>query len=242
MIVYWAPWNNPIKIHEDHLAFQNPEKLLTNLNAQVNYENKHDNFFKCPAFINSIKNTFVFNNPKAANLTIHNDRIDDNGSLKTGFDWDNFSIKQPSYNNAHTVHLNADYIFFSEESLHIHSTPPYLHNSSIHKSGFYVPGTFDISQWFRPLEHAFQMWPGQNTFQIKEGEPLMYVNFLTEQPIVLKRFYLTEELWKMSISCVRLKYYKDEKNLTNLYKIFKASGLRKKVLQDIKLNLLEDES
>lgn len=240
LTVYWAAYNNPRKTHHDYLAFSNPEKVLTDLNINANYENKHDNFFKCPAFVNSVKNTYFFRNPKPANIQIHPNGIEDKGSSKTGFDWDDFHMKEPSYKNSHTVHFNADYIFFCEDPLYIHSTPPYLHQTNISKSGFYVPGTFDISQWFRPLEHAFQMWPGQNNFKIEEGEPLLYVSFLTDQPIVLKRFYLTEELWKLSISCVRLKYYKNEKNLLNLYKIFKSSGLRKKILYHIKENLMDE--
>ena len=119
------------------------------------------------------------------------------------------------------------------ESMH-----PFMHNTPVSKYGFYVPGGFDISQWFRPLEYAFQMWENCNDFKISQNDPLMYVRFNTLEKVELKKFYLTPELFDLSMSCVRIKSYWRQRNLGKLYDIFTQSKIQKKIIEEIKKNLM----
>ena len=116
-----------------------------------------------------------------------------------------------------------------------------MHNTEMSKTAYYVPGQYDISSWFIPVEGAFQLFPGKNTFTSKENEPLIYVNFLTDEKINLQKFYLTPSLIEHSISCTHLKHYKKFTALNSLYKTFHKSKLRNRVLTEIKQNLLEDK-
>ena len=115
-----------------------------------------------------------------------------------------------------TINLGTNWIFFSEHNQEIETRHPFLHHSPISNYGYYVPGNMNISSWFRPLEYAFQGWPNVREFKVTQGDPLLYVNFPSDEKIVLKRFHLTEELFDASISCIRLKFYWREKNLKKL--------------------------
>jgi hypothetical protein len=236
--VYWAPFGEPTDYSKQFLSYRDPIKVLDSLKLKKNSTNKIDNFFNCPAFVNSIKNTYMFTSPTDANLTFSGNQIINNLNPDQFYDRNIVVPKQESMQNAFTVRYNANWLMFSEESVHIHTTPPYLHNSSVTNCGYYVPGTFDISAWFRPFEYAFQMWEGQTQFTTTQDDPLLYVTFLTDEPIILKKFYLSDELYKLSMSCVRLKNYRREKNLLKLYDIFNASKLRSRILKEIKNNLL----
>jgi hypothetical protein len=66
----------------------------------------------------------------------------------------------------------------------------------------------------------------------------MYANFLTDEKVELKKFYLTKELHDLSISCVRLKAYRRDRVLSKLYNIFSDSGIKNKILKEIKNNLI----
>lgn len=233
--VYWAPWGSLETYSKQFLSYMDPVKVLDDLAVQNNTNNKHDNFFKCPAFINSIKNTYMFTSPSSSDVTFAGSQVFNNlhshAPYLTG-------AKAESMTNALTVKYDANWVFFCEEPLYIHSTPPFLHKTMVTDYGFYVPGTYDISQWFRPLEYAFQLWEGQTRFKTSQDEPLLYVNFLTDQPIKLQKFYMTEEIYNLSMSCVRLKDYRREKNLFKLYDIFKSSRIKTQILKEIKNNLL----
>jgi hypothetical protein len=235
--VYWSPWIDPKNYAKQFLSYNEPIKVLDDLKKSKNSENKVDNFFNCPAFVNSVKNTYMFTSPTDADVEFHDGKVYTNFKDRY-YDPNTTVFKYPSLDGANTLRYYANYIFFCEEELFIHSTPPYLHNAEVTKHGYYVPGTFDISSWFRPLEYAFQQWPGVNTFKTTQDDPLLYVNFLTDQPIKLQKFYMTEALNEASISCIRLKNYRREKNLFKLYDIFKASNLKTRLLKEIKNNLL----
>lgn len=236
--VYYASWGDPELYGRQFLSNANPVKVLEDLKSKKNHENKNDNFLNCPAFVNSIKNAYMFTSPCDIDCNFTAQGILNNLAGQRPYEMHTLVEKNASLQNALTIKFRADWIFFSEETLHVHSTPAYLHNSIVSKSGFYVPGTFDISMWFRPLEYAFQMWENNTRFVSVQDDPLMYVNFLTDEPIKLQRFYMTEDLTDLSMSCIRLKEYRREKNLLKLYQIFNASRIKNRILKLIGENLL----
>lgn len=232
--VYWAPWGRS-NYSEQFLSYMQPVKVLDDLAAKSNNQNKYDNFFKCPAFINSAKNTYLFTSPADSDISFTGNQMINHLSENTQ---PLTCLKAESMLNALTVRYNANWIFFCEEPLYIHATPPYLHKSTVSDYGFYVPGTYDISQWFRPLEYAFQLWEGSTRFKTVQDDPLLYIKFLTDEPVKLQKFYMTDEIYNLSMSCVRLKDYRREKNLFKLYEIFKSSRIKSRILKEINSNLL----
>jgi hypothetical protein len=237
-IVYWAPWDYPKLYSNIYLSYTDPTNLNEELAAKSNNDNKLDNFFRCPAFVNNIKNTYVFKSPANCDVEFKENYIVNKMPDSVPWEQHILQFKQPSMYNAYTVKFNAHWIFFSEDELEIDATPPYLHNSQVSNHGYYVPGSFDISSWFRPLEYAFQLKEQHNQFKVRQDDPLLYIRFKTQEPVKLKKFYLTESLFNHSMSCIKLKIYRRERNLKNLYGIFHKSKLRNMILSEIKENLV----
>jgi len=237
--VYWAPWGEQDHYADQFLSYQDPERLLDSIKQFKNEQNQLDNFLNCPAFTNSIKNTYMFKAPTNVNIRFTDKELINRLDPNKPFDPTIIRPKSPSLIGAATVQYKPSWVFFCEESLLLQSTPPYMHLHPMSSQGFMVPGSFDISNWFRPVESAIQLWPNRNEFQVDQDDPLLYVNFVSDQTVKLKKFYLTEEAYKIGMSCVRLKGYRYERSLSKLYNIFRAGKLKNKLLDEIKNNLLD---
>lgn len=234
-IVYWAPWGPVDQIAEQFLSYSDPVNVLQDLQSSINKENKQDNFLNCPAFTNQYKNTWLLNSPTFADIEITSNGIVGNNDTTDK----HLIIKQPSLLNSHTIKVSANWIFFCEESLHLESMHPFMHKTSASDYGYYVPGGFDINQWFRPLEYAYQMYPNETKFKILQGEPMMYVRANTTDRVIFKKFRMTEELFNHSLSCVRLKTFWKQRSLAKLYSMFNESKIKKNIIQEIKKNVME---
>ena len=68
---------------------------------------------------------------------------------------------------------------------------------------------------------------------------MMYVQFLTDKKVILKRFEYTSELKSIADQLVNFKHVKPLQPLKNLYKLFVESKRNKLVSKLIKDNLLE---
>jgi len=233
--VYWAPWGHPSsELAERFISYSDPVNVLQDLQLLNNKNNKQDNFLNCPAFVNQYKNTFMFKSPTFADIEIRgNEIVGHNGTTNK-----HLITKQPSLINSHTIKVYANWIFFCEEELHMESMHPFMHRTTASNHGYYVPGGFDISQWFRPLEYAFQLFPDETKFKINQDEPMIYVRFNTTDRIQLKKFRLSQELFDHSISCVRLKDFWHQRNLKKLYEMFNQSRIKKNILKEIKNNIM----
>ena len=97
----------------------------------------------------------------------------------------------------------------------------------------------DIGQWFRPIEGATQLNENVNTVSIKRNDPIAYVKFQTDEPVQLKRFYMTKELEELSWGCIKYKRYEPARSLPYLYDKFNKRGLHKVITKEIKRNVVE---
>lgn len=240
--IYWSPWYGDHKTYtENYLSHYELEKVYIDLVKNKNEENIADNFFNCHAFKSFSKNLYSLKNPYTVDLIYSPDgKVVSRNPPRKGYDLAMTSqVKHPSVKNDLTINYCTNWIFFADKPVHIQTLQPWMHKTEASKTSYYVPGTFDISKWFRPIEMACQLFPGENTFKSLEGEPLIYANFLTDEPIILKKFYLTPELIDLSMSCIKLKYFKSFKSINSLYKIFQKSLLKKKILKEIQKNIIE---
>jgi hypothetical protein len=236
--VYWSQWGNPIESTDMYLAYNDPVNLLHDLTLQSDKENKIDNFLLCPAFVNSVKNTFMFTSPTNADVTLSPPYIKNNLPPNVPFADSNFIYKAPSIAGAETVRFKANWIFFCEDDLDMETMHPYMHKTPVTDAGYYVPGRFNISKWFRPVEYAFQMHKGVQDFKVSQEDPLIYVKFNTQDNVKLVRFNLSDDLYKLSESCIKFKQYWRQRNLTKLYEIFTRQKMKKRVIEEIKKNII----
>jgi hypothetical protein len=234
--VYWSPFSVIDKYPSVQLLYDTPDSLLQDLSSKRNKDSTGDNWFQCHAFQASIKNTFVLRLPFSTGFALDSDV----GAFAMREEYESsmqyVQIKQPSILNAYTIAVRGNWIFWSEEPLTITTSPAHYHKPVF--DGYYVGGSFDIGRWFRPVEGAIQLNEQVNTVHIKRHDPLAYIKFDTEEPIQLKRFYMTKELEELHWACVQYKQHDPHRGLSYLYDKFTNRGLDKVITKEIKRNVM----
>jgi hypothetical protein len=237
IVVYWAPnvmyWN---------LFYPDPKNLFESLVEQKNNDRGNNTFFSCPAFGNKTKNTYVYHFPMDVeyewDFSNKENKIFKPVNDKNPFI--GFNISRPAtINNSPQIELNLFYLFFCEEPLEATFSAPYFSKPNYTKYGSVTPGTMDIGQWFRPYTTEMTLWDEKGTINFKNEEPLFYVEFLTDRPVILKRFNTTEKILECAQACSRsATEWSARIPLIDRYKRFNDSKMNKIIIKEIKDNLL----
>lgn len=233
--VYYASFAPPEYIGSHYMLFQEPDPLLQLVAKERNKQNKYENYIDCPAFQNSIKNTFVVRN--AIDMSV---QINNNGIYSTDINAPeaaSFWLRKPSSRNLPVVNFHLNYIFFSND-VEITTTPAYLHNTDFQSKLTYIPGSFNIGKWFRPVEGAFESKSEILDLQFKKDDPMYYIKFHTEEKIKFVRFEFTLKLYQMSMGCMNYKKLKLHSSLLFLYNIFHKSLANKVIEREVKANII----
>ena len=118
-------------------------------------------------------------------------------------------------------------------------TKPMTDNAAIHKpSSSNKKNALEIKNlnFYYGSFHALK----DINFEIKENEPLFYVEFKTDRPIILKRFNMNNQLDKIARGNVfSSNLFGKGQTLLSRYIKFNNSGLRDKILKEIKNNLID---
>lgn len=233
--VYWSPWSLIDRQYSINMTWGKPKPVLATLPPEIK-NNKEGSYRACRASQELFKNSYVINHAFSINARI-------NGEYPTaaieGVDSSIFSVRSPAFKGCHSIDYDYAWIFFSEESLKITQTPPYLHNTEASKYGYIVSGSFDISKWFRPLTPTYNLWEGVNELSFKKDEPMMYVHFDTDKKIKLKQFRITEDILNIGRSCMGYKNISPFETFDSMYKQFVESGNKDMLLRLIKGELNE---
>jgi hypothetical protein len=138
--------------------------------------------------------------------------------------------------------LSLGYAMFADESLEVSFTSPFFHKVEYMKNASTIPGNFDIGQWYRPYSLEFQTWSNKGSISFIEDEPMFYVEFKTDRPIVLKRYQQTELLTKYSnTSLDNIRMFGLGQTLKSRYDRFKSIGMREKILTEINKNIIDED-
>jgi hypothetical protein len=176
-------------------------------------------YLRCPAFSTMLKNTFVIRSPY--DLTIFLDRNRKSVKIQ-GYDQNFFQkniqlheISSPT--DPMMVALPPRYIFItdSKRPVNIVSLPMILQPN---KNGL-IPGTFDITRWIRPIEYSIEVYDDTVPIEIKRGEPLFMVKFITEDDssVTLEKDIMSPELADIIDRCISVKNTVKGQNLKSLY-------------------------
>jgi hypothetical protein len=235
-IVYWSPFFPIEEYPSVQLMYEEPDSLLSDLLIRRNKEANGDNWFQCHAFQASIKNTFILRSNFSASFAVDKDvgiiPMDINAEQNLKF----LVRKQPSVVGAETFAARGLWLFWSEEPMIMSTSPAHYHKNVF--DGYYIGGSFDIGKWFRTVEGAIQLNKGVNTVSLNRNDPIAYVKFHSDEPVVLKRFYMTKELEELHWGCVNYKRYEPKKGLPYLYDKFLNRGLDKVITREIKKNVV----
>lgn len=240
VVVYWSDSELSVRREDRSLFYPSPKSLFDDLRKDKIEGSGTSSYFTCPAVSKKFKNTFVFKNALdcsySYNFSDGNNLINKTSDSAYG---DGFSRKQLlSYGPCFL--FNLQYNFFAEEPLEAFFTPPYFHQPKYTKYGSIMPGQFDVGQWFRPYPLEIQTWSNSGDLKFENNEPLFYVEFKTDKKIILKRFKFNEQLYLYSKQCTdSTSIFGRGQSLLSRYNRFKDVDLDKKILFEIKNNLLD---
>jgi len=233
--IYWSPFFPTEQYPSVQLMYETPDPLLQDLLPRRNKETNGDNWFQCHAFLGAVKNTFVLRIPFDVAFGLDSEL----GVFPIDSDSENMqfvAMKQPSVTGAYTFAIRGNWIFWSEDSLEMTTSPAYYHKKVF--NGYYIGGTMNIGKWFRPVEGATQLDVGINTVSFKRNDPIAHVKFHTDKPVKLQRLSLTKELAELSWGCIKYKRYEPHRALPFLYDKFCQRGLDKIITREIKRNVV----
>lgn len=185
-----------------------PERTLGKVGARGLY-------LTCTAIQDFHVNAFTVYSPFSAKFKFDraNNKIDSYG--------DNI-VNTAKYNEDGSVELQLfpQYVFRAVKPVTIQLLPPLL--VPTRADAFVTPGEFDISRWIRPLNTAFIIPAGVTEFEIKEGEPLFSLRFVTanNEPVKLVRQAMSDDEQRLSNACANVTYVKVGTKLAKLYEYF----------------------
>jgi hypothetical protein len=235
--VYWSPgtsyWN---------MLYPEPKTLMKTLINNRSENRGPLSFFNCPSFTNKNNKIYSFAFPMTCGYEWDYSDFDNRYFRPTnpnspiiGYQ----ELRPPTINNSPQITFNLSYLFFCEESLEATFTPPYFSKPNYTKNASVAPGTMDIGQWFRPYPIEITFWEEKGNIMFENNEPLFYVEFLTDRPVVLKRFMPTDKILEYSNACAQSSSEIESKvPLIDRYKRFNETKMNKLIMKEIKQNLI----
>ena len=232
--IYWAPVGTVSTVHSMNLLLEPPQRFWHNIPDKS--DNIQGDYRACKAAQNMMNNTFLLKSPFTSTVKLIGEKNNPTVVSEREGLW---VPRDPSFKDAYRVDIDFYWIFYCEEPVEIKQTPPYMHKTTAQEGGFLVPGSFDISKWFRQLTISYHTWPSTDTITVTEDEPLCYVEFDTDKRVVLKQFEYTSEIHEINMQNVNFKHFKPNQSLEQLYERFTRSNRDKRLINLIKENLLE---
>jgi hypothetical protein len=239
--VYWSPAFNIDQNDNDwSLLYLKPKSLYKEIQETRIDSAPAGNLLACPAFSNKYKNTYVFRSSQPCHYEYDYENNKHSINTLEPRSYRIWSSREQSFSFGPMFGFAFYNIFFADEPLTASFTPPYYHEPKYTKHGSVIPGEFDIGQWFRPFNAEIQAWNNKGQIIIEEEEPLFYVEFKTNRPIIFKQFLLNDQLAKYAKLCVTSHQTTGfGKSLLYKYNRFNKIGLREKILFEIKNNTID---
>ena len=240
--VYWAPAQFLLDQESWNFVYQEPTSV-----SKEFYDSLHrdTDSSKCPAA------RFFYYNTYSINSTVEDKFTFPPGLLQDLYYSDEIHVRLPVNSNVSIEktrqnemqgHVNLSYnlvwFFFSEEDLTMRFSAPYFPASSPMKGARLASGSFDIGKWLRPVNLEYYVPLDVEEFVVEEDQPLAFVEFDTDRPIVLKRFNMDNRLANIVTEVVESDRYSFLRNLKDRYKLFQKTKMRDVILAEIKKNLV----
>lgn len=222
-----------------------PKKVINNL--RENKTNIPRTFFQCPATKNLYKNIYYCE-------TIEDMKIEMNDELLNIFlnvDFNNFQkyekktnginlhpIRSSNINNHFAARLSQNYLIISEEPLNIKLTAPNFPSVSPAPYSLLASGQFNIGRWPRTLALEYHFRNETDTIEFKKGDPLVFFEFETDKKIIFKKFKLNEKIVTLSKEIPSIEKISNFKNLTERYEMADRMKISKRLIEEIKNNLV----
>jgi hypothetical protein len=229
MKVYWAPLDN--KELNLNLAYYEPGRLSNNIPTDL----KDSGYYRCPAFLETVRNTFVLKSPINIQFRVNPSRQQAEANDNALF---GLKIRFDDALDHRIAQFGFNYLMFAERPLKFTQIHPYLHHNSFTDNGNALLGEFDCGQWLRPLQAAFVLDPSKQeyNYNIKRGDVYSYIKFDTDEKIEMVRFDATPAIEDIADSCLQMKQAGNGRpfSLDKCYNQFIIHKRRKAILTEIK--------
>lgn len=230
--IYWSKYN----VHGEKTNNLLMDISIKNLYSYIknNYPRSGStstDWIKCPAVGNILSKTHYVGHPIDISIEIKNNKIVKykNPEISTLLNFRTFDNQYSIMDYLLSIHL------FCEDQINANIMTPYLDGN---KNFFLVPGSYDISSWFRPINPSFLIKNENYDIDFIKGRPMMYISFSTQEKINFKEFYFTDTLKDISFEMVNFKKFNKRNKINNLYKLFNNKKVNKVVLKEIRKSII----
>ena len=229
--VYWSKYNVYSMDSNDFLLDLEPKPAYKHAKNLFEADNKSADWLECPASIDILSSNYSINSPIDLSFSMkHDSRAHSEKPHSMNMvNFRNFNKNYSVMDYLLTIHL------FSEEDLEVSVTSPFLNASSNY---FLIPGKFNISKWFRPINPSYMFLNSNYDVLINKGDPIMNLSFNTKEKILFQEFYFTETLKEIVKESVGYKQFSKKNSLFSLYSKFENQKINKIVLKEIKKSLI----
>ena len=207
--------------HQDMLFYE-PEPLTKWIR-----ENKSANltYMKCPSVLEWVKNVYVIRAPFSYSFEFD---AETNTIVSQEMDHEFFSrwilVRETNDKKNCFFTLNVAAMFVAENPVSIETLPAMFHDNDFIRKTTWIPGSFDISKWFRHAEATVETRDKKGIIEIKRGDALFYVKLTPEDngKVTLKKMDREEEIeiQKLSHACVKVKSMQKGFGLKQCYELF----------------------
>jgi hypothetical protein len=248
MIVYWCN----VDIHNQQYSMTGlrrlppyPIKRILNNKYDVRESNtNHETYFRCPAHTDHLKNLFAVPAAFDCDLIIDKQPNQPEFATSTFFknnnDFDKAFLIRSIKNRLFSINLGSLFVTESDDIL-MSQMPAYLESNGFVDNTVIIPGTFNVGRWPRVLECAFHL--KEDKMFVKEGDPLYYLKFYTDEKIVFKEFLYTQKMRDYVTHLLSSRNYKTKRvtKLDFFYNMIgRKQGFKQRMLEEAKANVIGD--
>lgn len=245
MIVYWC--NIDVNDNESTMTGLRrlpPYQVKNLLDGKYNVRETNapgETYFRCPAHIDHLKNLFAV--PAAYDCDLIIDKQPDQPEFatstfaKSNHDFDRIFLIRSIKNRLFSINQTTLFITESDD-VEMSQMPAYLEDNDFINNAVIIPGTFNVGKWPRVLECAFHL--KKDRMFIREGEPLYYLKFHTNEKIVFKEFLYTPKMKEYAVNLLASRNFKSKKTkLQFFYDIVARKGkFKQRMIEEAKANVI----
>jgi hypothetical protein len=224
--IVWMPINyvGPSqKLDWVDIGYFEPEPVIKSI---ISDRDNKVNYLRCPALKDYYANTFAIRCPVDITLSVETDGMGGKYLRSHEFDqvfYDTHVYDRPNENSFfHMASLQFSYLFVSESPIMMEMLPPTFSVSSAVANTRMVPGTFDISKWYRPISFSFEIIDDTKPLAFKRGDVLFYVRFITDKKVNLTRKIVGSESLEIVSAFEAIKFYFPKKSMAQNYDMAKS--------------------
>lgn len=239
MIIYWTPVIPDVKDFPS-IGYSEPKPVLDLIKDHKYSNGCPADYLFCPGVKEQLKNVFSLTFPVDYDLNFTPDYV--SSPMYTQEFYDNYILVRGVNDKTKTISVFNQYLFIAESDVEIEITGCYIGKNDFIDKTYIVPGRFNISKWYRPLETTFIIDHNIQNVSMNMGDICSFIKIHTDEKVEFKKFLYTDKIETLMKNNGKIQVFKRRRmeKLAWYYELFKRSKTRKYILNEVKNNLLDD--